>query len=112
MQSSDDLARYYKRPRHFTMDVYSRPNYKGSVQHMRTRNGATSSCFNILHKHVGSIAVNDPIVKLQFYRSSDCHGAPTSVTHGSLGHNGRNNNLQLRARSVSVTKLRPVLLLD
>lgn len=39
IRSSDELAQYHKRPRHFTMDVYSRPNYKGSVQHMRTSNG-------------------------------------------------------------------------
>ncbi|KAI9262301.1 hypothetical protein BDA99DRAFT_510822 [Phascolomyces articulosus] len=98
-----------RRPRHFRMDIYSRPNHKGTVQHVGTSNGATTPCWNLDSKHVGSFEVNDPMVKISFYRSGDCRGAPTQVFRGSLDQR-KHNNVLLRARSVSVKKLRPILL--
>ena len=59
-----------RRPRHFRMDIYSRPNHKGTVQHVGTSNGGTTPCWNLQSKHVGSFEVNDPMVKISFYRVS------------------------------------------
>ncbi|KAI7849635.1 hypothetical protein BDC45DRAFT_448383 [Circinella umbellata] len=98
-----------RRPRHFRMDIYSRPNHKGTVQHVGTSNGGATPCWNLQSKHVGSFEINDPMVKISFYRSGDCLGAPTQIYRGSLDQR-RHNNVLLRARSVSVKKLRPILL--
>ncbi|KAI8139172.1 hypothetical protein BJV82DRAFT_628408 [Fennellomyces sp. T-0311] len=98
-----------RRPRQFRMEIYSRPYHKGIVQHVGTSNGASTPCWNLQSKHVGSFEVNDPMVRISFYRSTDCLGAPTQVFAGSLDQR-RHNNVLLRARSVSIVKLRPILL--
>ncbi|KAI9498428.1 hypothetical protein BDB00DRAFT_800272 [Zychaea mexicana] len=98
-----------RRPRQFRMDIYSRPNHKGTVQHVGTSNGASTPCWNLQSKHIGSFDVNDPMVKISFYRSADCLGAPSQVFRGSLDQR-KHSNVQLRARSVSIKKLRPILL--
>lgn len=80
-----------KRPSQFRMQVYSRPFRKGTVQHIRTYiegihkkkeintieslhtkslAPSQSPCWNLSSKRVGSYELNDPLVKVTFYRVS------------------------------------------
>ena len=67
--SSNDLS-WKNRPRQFRMQIFSRPNSKGEVQTIRATNGASSPCWNLASKRVGSYELNDPLVKVTFYRVS------------------------------------------
>ncbi|KAG0171860.1 hypothetical protein DFQ30_000248 [Apophysomyces sp. BC1015] len=91
------------------MDIYSRPNRKGIVQQIRMNNRATTRpCWNLQSKHIGSLDVNDPMIKIYFYRSADCRGPSLTVSRPS-------QNLKKsvpKARSVSIIKIRPLLFVD
>ncbi|EPB86935.1 hypothetical protein HMPREF1544_06258, partial [Mucor circinelloides 1006PhL] len=104
-----------QRPRQFLMDVYTRPNRKGLVQHVRLEPGTafTRPCWNLQSKHVGSVAINDPFVKISFYRTSDCSGFTINTFHGpdTLPAGGKYTSI-IKAKSVSVTRIRPILLRD
>ncbi|KAI9280511.1 hypothetical protein BY458DRAFT_500890 [Sporodiniella umbellata] len=95
--------------RQFRMQIYSRPFSKGSVQHLRTYFEPSSPrpCWNIASKRVGSFALNDPLVKVTFYRSSNCQGTPSATfKHPDLAE----NHVLVKANSVSIIKIKPVLL--
>ncbi|KAI8884061.1 hypothetical protein K501DRAFT_248637 [Backusella circina FSU 941] len=100
-----------QRPRQFRMMVYSRPFKKGTVQNLRTSNGGKCSppCWNLASKRVGSFEVNDPLVKVTFFRASDCRGAPSATFKGT---SRVNDHVLIKAGSVSITKMRPLLLKD
>ncbi|KAK4510463.1 uncharacterized protein ATC70_004893 [Mucor velutinosus] len=104
-----------QRPRQFLMDVYTRPNRKGLVQHMRLEPGAafTRPCWNLQSRHVGSVTLNDPFVKVSFYRAADCNGFAINTFHGSetLPGGGKYTSI-IKAKSVSITRIRPILLQD
>jgi hypothetical protein len=51
---------------YLNLNVYSRPNGKGMVQHIRPTD--STSCFNLQSRHIGSIDLNDPSIQLTFYR--------------------------------------------
>ncbi|CAO0801297.1 unnamed protein product [Mucor circinelloides] len=61
-----------RRPRQFRMQIFSRPDSKGAVQTIRATNGASTPCWNLASKRVGSYDLNDPLVKVTFYRVSLC----------------------------------------
>ncbi|KAF1803176.1 hypothetical protein V8B55DRAFT_1383598 [Mucor lusitanicus] len=104
-----------QRPRQFLMDIYTRPNRKGMVQHMRleSERASTQPCWNLQSKHVGSVALNDPFVKVSFYRAADCNGFAINTFHGSdtLPRGGKYTSI-IKAKSVSITRIRPILLRD
>ncbi|KAI9472131.1 MAG: hypothetical protein EXX96DRAFT_611395 [Benjaminiella poitrasii] len=100
---------WHRRPRQFRMQIYSRPDNKGEVQTVRASNGGSSPCWNLASKRVGSYDVNDPLVKVTFYRSLDCKGAPLA-TYQPQETTIRKSHVMLKARSVSVTKVKPVRL--
>ncbi|KAL9536857.1 hypothetical protein MBANPS3_012310 [Mucor bainieri] len=104
-----------QRPRQFLMDIYTRPNRKGLVQHVRleSEKALTRPCWNLQSKHVGSVALNDPFVKVSFYRASDCNGFAMNTFHGSdtLPGGGKYTSI-IKAKSVSITRIRPILLRD
>ncbi|ORZ04638.1 hypothetical protein BCR42DRAFT_338552 [Absidia repens] len=97
------------RPVYFNMNVYSRPNGKGMIQHIRhtiVEEDEPPSCFNLQSRHIGSVDLNDPFIKLTFYRSKDCLGASihsmkTTCTHSSV-------KLMIKAKSVSIKRLKLV----
>ncbi|KAL9538869.1 hypothetical protein MBANPS3_010624 [Mucor bainieri] len=98
-----------RRPRQFRMQIFSRPDSKGAVQTIRATNGASSPCWNLASKRVGSYDLNDPLVKVTFYRSSDCKGAPSATFHqGPVSR----NHVMIKAKSVSVTKVKAISLRD
>ncbi|CAO3699236.1 hypothetical protein G6F70_004164 [Rhizopus microsporus] len=98
-----------KRPQQFKMQVYSRPFRKGTVQNIRTyiEGSKTSPCWNLSSKRVGSYEVNDPLVKVTFYRFSDCQGAPSATFQNSARPR---DHVLIKARSVSITKVKPIVL--
>ncbi|KAI7872269.1 uncharacterized protein EV154DRAFT_529197 [Mucor mucedo] len=96
------------RPRQFRMQIFSRPYSKGNVQTIRAINGASSPCWNLSSKRVGSYELNDPLVKVTFYRSSDCNGAPSATYYNQ--HSSKQSHISIKARSVSVLKVKPVIL--
>ncbi|KAI9303494.1 hypothetical protein BJ944DRAFT_241401 [Cunninghamella echinulata] len=88
------------------MNVYTRPNNKGVVQHIRYSSMSSSTpCFNLQSKHIGSINLNDPHIKLTFYRSNDCMGTPIRNFKPTCTHSQK---LILKAKSVSIQKLNPL----
>ncbi|KAG2201044.1 hypothetical protein INT46_004370 [Mucor plumbeus] len=113
--STSSVTIQLRRPRQFLMDIYTRPNRKGLVQHIRLDPGAvvTRPCWNLASKHVGSIGINDPFVKVLFYRASDCNGFPMSIIHGSeTVPESKKYTSIIKAKSVSITRIRPILLRD
>ncbi|ORX56861.1 hypothetical protein DM01DRAFT_1334420 [Hesseltinella vesiculosa] len=53
-----------------SLHVYTRPNGQGQVQHIRAKQlqQDTSACFNLLSRHTGAIDMNDPHLRISFYR--------------------------------------------
>ncbi|KAL9555328.1 hypothetical protein PS6_002940 [Mucor atramentarius] len=91
------------------MQIFSRPDSKGAVQTIRATNGASTPCWNLASKRVGSYDLNDPLVKVTFYRSSDCKGAPSATFHqGPVSR----SHVMIKAKSVSVTKVKAISLRD
>ncbi|KAL0077985.1 hypothetical protein J3Q64DRAFT_1289907 [Phycomyces blakesleeanus] len=99
------------RPRQFRMDVYPQSNLKGTPQHMVSNNGVTSPCWNLDSKHIRSLVVNDPMIKITFYRSSDCRGASSKTIRSTRAHDGA-QNLSLKAGSVKIVKLQQLVVTD
>ncbi|KAI8099163.1 uncharacterized protein BX664DRAFT_253814 [Halteromyces radiatus] len=111
----DNYHHDIQRPNYFNLNVYSRPNGKGIVQHIYPINpqeiidddneGTTwsSHCFNLQSKHIGSIDVNDPMIKLTFYRSKDCLGAPIRTMKPTCTHSTK---VMMKAKSVSIKRLK------
>ncbi|KAG1472633.1 hypothetical protein G6F56_001420 [Rhizopus delemar] len=91
------------------MQVYSRPFRKGTVQHIRTyiEPSPQKPCWNLSSKRVGSYELNDPLVKVVFYRSTDCKGSPSATYKNSAIPR---DHILIKAKSVSITKVKPVLL--
>ncbi|KAI9354642.1 hypothetical protein BD770DRAFT_391907 [Pilaira anomala] len=109
--SSNDVkinGSWKNRPRQFRMQVFSRPYHQGAAQTIRADNGASSPCWNLASKRVGSYELNDPLVKVTFYRSSDCHGAPSATFYNQ--NSLKQSHILIKAKSVSVTKVKPVKL--
>ncbi|KAI7872268.1 uncharacterized protein EV154DRAFT_529193 [Mucor mucedo] len=106
--SSDVKGAWKNRPRQFRMQIFSRPYSKGDVQTIRATNGASTPCWNLASKRVGSYELNDPLVKVTFYRSSDCNGAPSATYYNQ--HSSKQSHILIKARSVSIVKVKPVLL--
>ncbi|CEP11385.1 hypothetical protein [Parasitella parasitica] len=91
------------------MQIYSRPDSKGAVQTIRAANGATSPCWNLASKRVGSYDLNDPLIKVTFYRSLDCKGAPSATfPQGPVSR----SHVMIKAKSVSITKVKAISLRD
>ncbi|OBZ85222.1 hypothetical protein A0J61_06728 [Choanephora cucurbitarum] len=103
----DQRQTWNRRPRQFRMQVFSRPDNRGEVQTLRATNGASTPCWNLASKRVGSYDVNDPMIKVTFYRSTDCKGAPSATFYQD--HSFNRNHVMIKAKSVSVTKVKPVL---
>ncbi|KAI9478521.1 MAG: hypothetical protein EXX96DRAFT_571240 [Benjaminiella poitrasii] len=100
--------------RQFLMDIYTLPNRKGLIQRINISNEEERSCWNLTSSMVGSVAVNNPFVKVTFYKSLDCRGFPI-VNNSNMQQISPNILHQrkpiMKARSVSVTKTRKSLLL-
>lgn len=62
------LALFNPAAAYLNLNVYSRPNGKGMVQHIRPTD--STACFNLQSRHIGSIDLNDPSIQLTFYRVS------------------------------------------
>ncbi|KAI8064309.1 uncharacterized protein B0P05DRAFT_554917 [Gilbertella persicaria] len=107
-QHQRDIKPWNRRPRQFRMQVFSRPDNRGEMQTIRAFNGASTPCWNLASKRVGSYDLNDPMVKVTFYRSSDCKGASLATYYQN--HASSRTHVMIKARSVSVTKIKPVLL--
>ncbi|KAG2232413.1 hypothetical protein BDF21DRAFT_423061 [Thamnidium elegans] len=109
--SSNDIksnGSWKNRPRQFRMQIFSRPYQQGVAQTIRADNGASTPCWNLASKRVGSYELNDPLVKVTFYRSSDCHGAPSATFYNQ--NSFKQSHILIKAKSVSVTKVKPVIL--
>ncbi|KAJ8656343.1 hypothetical protein O0I10_007908 [Lichtheimia ornata] len=65
---------------------------------------AVSPCWNMKKARIGSFNVNDPMVKVTFFKSYDCTSTPAAVFRGG----SRDNVLRMRARSVSVQKIHSI----
>ncbi|CDS11789.1 hypothetical protein LRAMOSA11433 [Lichtheimia ramosa] len=103
-QQQTSISASLQRPRHLSLDVYGRGYHQDDVlEHFSTSDGAVSPCWNIKNTRIGSFQVNDPMVKVTFFRSNDCASTPAAVFRGS-----KSNVLKMRARSVSVQKIRSV----
>ncbi|KAI7900936.1 uncharacterized protein BX663DRAFT_553581 [Cokeromyces recurvatus] len=100
---------WHKRPYQFRMQLFSRPDNKGQVQTVRANNDASSFCRNLASKRVGSYELNDPLVKITFYRSLDCKGAPI-VTYHPQESITRKSRVMIKAKSFSITKVKPIRL--
>ncbi|CAO3650927.1 unnamed protein product [Cunninghamella blakesleeana] len=88
---------------YIAMNVYTRSNNQGIVQHIRYSSiYSSTSCFNLQSKHIGSINLNDSNIKLTFYRSKDCMGSPIRNFKPTCTHSQK---LILRAQSVSIQTL-------
>ncbi|KAI9317718.1 hypothetical protein BX666DRAFT_1877575 [Dichotomocladium elegans] len=97
------------RPRRFRMDMFLGPYYQHDlVDRITLTSGMDddASCQPLLTKRFGSFYINDPLVKVTFYRSHDCTGAPSGVFYRS-----QENVLSMRANSVTVQKVRSMDLL-
>ncbi|KAI8332502.1 hypothetical protein BC941DRAFT_436866 [Chlamydoabsidia padenii] len=90
------------RPIYVNLNVYSRPNGKGMVQHIRPTDSST--CFNLQSRHIGSFDLNDPMIQLTFYRSKDCLGAPTR----SIQPCTHPTKLMMKARSVAIKRIKRI----
>ncbi|GAA5814635.1 hypothetical protein MFLAVUS_008134 [Mucor flavus] len=97
-----------QKPRQFRMQIFSRPYQQGATQTIRADNGASTPCWNLASKRVGSYELNDPLVKVTFYRSSDCRGTPSATFYNQ--NSFKQSHILIKARSVSVTKVKPVVL--
>ncbi|KAI9029857.1 hypothetical protein CLU79DRAFT_732897 [Phycomyces nitens] len=97
-----------KRPRQFRMDVYPQSNLKGTPQHIEAVNGGRTPCWNLDSKHLRSFTVNDPMIKITFYRSPDCRGSSSKTIRPTRGRNAA-HNLSLKAGSVKITKLQAIV---
>ncbi|CDH56346.1 predicted protein [Lichtheimia corymbifera JMRC:FSU:9682] len=93
-----------QRPRHLSLDVYARGYHQDDVlERFSTSNGAVSPCWNMKSTRIGSFYVNDPMVKVTFFKSYDCTSTPAAVFRGS-----KDNVSRMRARSVSVQKIHSI----
>ncbi|CAO3642078.1 unnamed protein product [Mucor hiemalis] len=92
------------------MQVFSRPYSKGEVQVIRATNGASTPCWNLASKRVGSYELNDPLVKVTFYRSTDCQGASSATFYNQ--NSLKQSHVLIKAKSVSITKVKPISLRD
>ncbi|KAI7863953.1 hypothetical protein BDF14DRAFT_1838869 [Spinellus fusiger] len=98
-----------QRPREFYMDIYSGPHLKGTSEHFKLKNGGQPPCWDVSSKSIGSVITNDPMVKITFYRAFGCRGASSFTLHSACVYNST-HNVSVKARSVKITKIRPVLL--
>ncbi|KAI8060978.1 hypothetical protein BC940DRAFT_310820 [Gongronella butleri] len=94
------------RPPFVSMNVYTRPNGQGVVQHIHRATLAqdASACFNLYSRHVGAIDTTDPRTHITFFRSKDCQGIPIRKLKPLCSHRSK---VLVKAQSVSIHRLPP-----
>ncbi|KAI8978386.1 hypothetical protein BDB01DRAFT_799649 [Pilobolus umbonatus] len=105
LQRNDEDNTWY-RPQRFRIQIYSRAHKKGEVSYIKLDSEASKTCHNLTSKYVGSYEVNDPFVKISFYRSMDCKGVSSATYQDPNQY--VNSHVLIKARSMSITKVRLV----
>lgn len=98
--SATSVHAWNKRPEQFRMQIYSKPFRQGTVQNVRTHTKGKNKiyllciislyndprtdqipCWNLSSKRVGSYALNDPLVKITFYKVRECFKASIKLSY-------------------------------